>query len=55
MAGKVPQSKALTQMNKNRAFSRELCKDGSSLIPRCPSGLRSHFLGLQSFQYDYGA
>ncbi|CAN0071985.1 unnamed protein product [Ectocarpus sp. 12 AP-2014] len=50
-------SKLLTHKAKNAAFTKELLKQPpgvGGVAAKCPRGLRSHFLGLQNFEYDWG-
>ncbi|CAM9991014.1 unnamed protein product, partial [Ectocarpus sp. 4 AP-2014] len=50
-------SKLLTHKTKNAAFTKELLKQPpgvGGVAAKCPRGLRSHFLGLQNFEYDWG-
>ncbi|CAM9572393.1 unnamed protein product [Ectocarpus sp. 8 AP-2014] len=50
-------SKMLTHKTKNAAFTKELLKQAAGVggvAAKCPRGLRSHFLGLQNFEYDWG-
>eukprot|EP00904_Undaria_pinnatifida_P006274 jgi/Undpi1/2777/HiC_scaffold_14.g06154.m1 len=56
-SSKVPRSKKLlTQRHGNAGFTRELmsCKM-PGIGTKCPRTLRSHFMGLQNFEYDWGA
>lgn len=45
----------MTQRHGNAGFTRELmgCRMPGIGV-KCPRGLRSHFMGLQNFEYDWG-